>query len=313
MAESWLSTKLSSNYGVIEKTIFGGSFLHDRYTATKNDSGEQHHILCTKVGKTDCLDENIIEQLAELVTKCRVASITQQIHEIIFEDGYLAVIISNDSEFVDLESESKRNCLSLSDTILIVVKMVENIKIMSDNDIKLFNLTPSLILVHKGSRKVKLDLAVIIVIFFLNVTKSASHCHRDPIYFQFLKPYLYPTTEKNYLVNSNHKSMDRIQDSFDHLCSTNYVNSTPIFLYWLGIVSMGVVCRLIYKIETKGPLFYNNKTTKEILEYVMNNTTIFHTSEKCVINEFKEIIFCLTDPDPLIRLSIHPDLIRFHK
>ena len=307
MAESWLSKKLSSHYDGIEKLEFGGSHLHDLYTATENDSGEQHHILCTKVGKTDCLDENIIEQLAELVTKCRVASITQQIHEIIFEDGYLAVIISNDSEFVDLESKSKRNRLSLSDTISIVVKMVENIKIMSDNDIKLFNLTPSLILVHEvsGEVEVKLDLAVIIVIFHLNVTKFASLHHRDPIYFQFLKPYLYPTTEKNYILEiSKHKSMDHIQDSFDHLCSTNDVDSTPIFLYWLGIVSMGVVCTLINKIETKGPLFYNNKTTKEILEYVMNDTTIFHTSKKCVINEFKKIIFCLTDPDPLIRLSI---------
>ena len=307
MDESWLSIKLSSNYGGIEKLEFGGSFLHDLYTATENDSGEQVLILCTQVGKTDCLDENIMEQLVELVTKCRVASITQQIHEIIFEDGYLAVIISNDSEFVDLESKSKRNLLSLSDTISIVVKMVENIKIMSDNDIKLFNLTPSLILVHEvsGEVEVKLDLAVIIVIFFQNVTKFSSHCHRDRTYFQFLKPYLYPTTEKNYiLVNSEHKSMDRIQGSFDHLCSSHDVNSTPIFLYWLGIVSMGVVCNLIDKIEKKGPLFYNNKTTKEILEYVMNDTTIFHTSEKCVINEFKEIIFCLTDPDPLIRLSI---------
>ena len=301
----WLSKMLSSNYGVIEKTIFGGSFLHDLYTATENDSGEQHLILCTQVGKTDCLDENIMEQLVELVTKCRVASITQQIHEIIFKDGYLAVIISNDSEFVDLDSKSERSRLSLSDTISIVVKMVENIKIMSDNDIKLFNLPPSLILVHEVSGEVKLDLAVIIVIFHLNVTKFASLHHRDPTYFQFLKPYLYPTTEKNYiLVNSKHKSMDRIQGSFDHLCYTYNVDSTPIFLYWLGIVSMGVVCKLIYKIETKGPLFYNNKTTKEILEYVMNDTTIFHTSEKCVINEFKEIIFCLTDPDPSIRLSI---------
>ena len=313
MAESWLKKNLV-DCSDIEKTRFGGSFLHDLYTATKNDSGEQLLILCTKVGKTDCLDENIMEQLVELVTKCRDASITQQIHEIIFEDGYLAVIISNDSEFVDLKSKSKRNRLSLSDTISIVVKMVENIKIMSDNDIKLFNLTPSLILVHEVSGEVKLDLAVIIVIFFQNVTEFASLHHRDPIYFQFLKPYLYPTTEKNYILEiSKHKSMDHIQGSFDHLCSSHDVNSTPIFLYWLGIVSMGVVCNLIYKIETKGPLFYNNKTTKEILEYVMNDTTIFHTSKKCVINEFKKIIFCLTDPDPLIRLSIHPDLIRFHK
>ena len=45
---------------------------------------------------------------------------------------------------------------------------------------------------------------------------------------------------------------------------------------------MGVVCKLIYKIETKGPLFYNNKTTKEILEYVMNDTDhISHKQKMC--------------------------------
>ena len=61
MAESWLKKNLV-DCSDIEKTRFGGSFLHDLYTATKNDSGEQLLILCTKVGKTDCLDENIMEQ-----------------------------------------------------------------------------------------------------------------------------------------------------------------------------------------------------------------------------------------------------------